>query len=289
VLVVAAQNAVDYQYLGVVSAGSTLFRQIGGSIGVAMFGAIFANRLAANLASVFPAGARLPASPNPAALKQLPPAAHAAYAAAITDALHPVFLTAAGAAAVAFLLTWLLPEVPLRTTTRAPDPGDGFHGARDDDALRELERSLSLLAGREQRWQLYRRLAIRAGIELAPPELWLLARLGERAPLTEIELAEQLRMDGRPVDDALEQLRLRSLVEMRDDGTIALTEPGRRDYERLVTAKCDGLRELLDGWNPEQHAELQQLVDTLGRDLVSEIPAPPVGLLAGIGASDPER
>jgi EmrB/QacA subfamily drug resistance transporter len=289
VLVVAAQNAVDYRYLGVVSAGSTLFRQIGGSIGVAIFGAIFANRLAVNLSTTFPAGTRLPASPNPAALKQLPPAAHAAYAAAITDALHPVFLTAAGAAAVAFLLTWFLPEVTLRTTTRAPDPGDGFHGARDDDSLRELERSLSLLAGREQRWQLYQRLAIRAGIELAPPELWLLARLGERAPVTEIELAERLRPDGRPLDYALRQLRLRSLVEIRDEGTIALTDVGRQDYERLVTAKCDGLRELLDGWNPEQHAELQQLVDRLGRDLVSEIPAPPKGQLAGIGPSDPER
>jgi EmrB/QacA subfamily drug resistance transporter len=34
VLVLAAQNAVDYEYLGVASSGSTLFRQIGGSIGV---------------------------------------------------------------------------------------------------------------------------------------------------------------------------------------------------------------------------------------------------------------
>jgi EmrB/QacA subfamily drug resistance transporter len=42
VLVLAAQNAVDYKYLGVASSGSTLFRQIGGSIGVAVFGAIFA-------------------------------------------------------------------------------------------------------------------------------------------------------------------------------------------------------------------------------------------------------
>jgi DNA-binding MarR family transcriptional regulator len=212
-----------------------------------------------------------------------------AYAAAITDALHPVFLTAAAAAGVAFLLTWLLPEIPLRTTTQAPDPGDGFHGARDDDALRELERSLSLLGGREQRWQLYQRLAIRAGIQLAPPELWLLARLGERSPLTEIELRERLRPDGQLVDDALEQLRQRTLVEIRGDGTIALTEPGHQDYERLVTAKCDRLRELLDGWNPEQHAELQRLVDALARDLVSEIPAPPEGQLVGIRASDPER
>jgi EmrB/QacA subfamily drug resistance transporter len=272
VLVLAVQNSVDYADLGVATSGSTLFRQIGGSIGVAVFGAIFANRLAANLAATFPAGVRLPASPNPAALKQLPPAAHAAYASAITDALDPVFLAASGAAVLAFLLSWLLPEITLRTTTQAPDPGEGLHGARDDHALRELERSLSLLAGREQRWHVYERLATRAGIELAPPELWLLARLGERAPLTEIELEEQLRPD-----DALEHLRQRSLVEARDDGTVALTEEGRQDYERLVKARCDGLRELLDGWNPDQHAELQQLVDELARDLVSQIPAPPEG------------
>ena len=49
VLVLAAQNAVDYKYLGVASSGSTLFRQIGGSIGVSVFGAIFANQLAGNL------------------------------------------------------------------------------------------------------------------------------------------------------------------------------------------------------------------------------------------------
>jgi EmrB/QacA subfamily drug resistance transporter len=273
VLVLAVQNAVDYSYLGVATSGSTLFRQIGGSIGVAVFGAIFANRLASELAAGLPPGAHAPAAPNPAALKQLPPAVHDVYAAAITQALRPVFLTAAAAAVVGFALTWLLREVPLRTTTEAPDPGRGFHGARDDNALRELERSLSLLAGREQRWQLYERLAIRAGIELPPPELWLLARLGEREPLSGAELTE-LWSDGQPIDDALGRLRERSLVDDRNDGRIALTEQGREDYERLVAAKCSRLHELLDGWNPEQHAELQQLVDTLGRDLVGQIPVP---------------
>ena len=33
VLVLAAQNAVDYRLLGVAPSGSTLFRQVGGSIG----------------------------------------------------------------------------------------------------------------------------------------------------------------------------------------------------------------------------------------------------------------
>jgi predicted MFS family arabinose efflux permease len=130
VLVLAAQNAVDYTYLGVASSGSILFRQIGGSIGVSIFGAIFANRLASKLAAAIPSGARVPAAPNPTALERLPPTLHHAYAVAIAEALRPVFLTAAGTAVLGFLLTWLLREVPLKATSRAPDPGDGFHVAR---------------------------------------------------------------------------------------------------------------------------------------------------------------
>jgi EmrB/QacA subfamily drug resistance transporter len=265
VLVLAAQNAVDYKYLGVASSGSTLFRQVGGSIGVSLFGAIFANRLAHDLARTIPAGARVPATADPAALKRLPPALHHAYATAITEALHPVFLTAAGIAALGFLLSWLLREVPLKATAEAPDLGDGFHPARDADGLRELERALSLLAAREHRWELYERLAGRASLDLGPPELWLLARLGEHRPLD----ADESRIAA-----ALEQLRTRELVQTDEDGAITLTAAGREGYERLVAARCAGLRELLDGWDPEQHRELEQLVDRLARDLVGEIPTP---------------
>src|SRR6185312_1769492 len=56
VLVLAAQNAVPFEMLGVATSGSTLFRQVGGSIGVSLFGAIFANRLATELAARLPRG-----------------------------------------------------------------------------------------------------------------------------------------------------------------------------------------------------------------------------------------
>jgi EmrB/QacA subfamily drug resistance transporter len=275
VLVLAAQNAVDYKYLGVATSGSTLFRQVGGSIGVAGFGAIFANRLAANLAERLPPGSHVPASPNPVAIKHLPPAVHAAYAAAITAALHPVFLAAAGAAVVAFLLTWLLREVPLRATTEAPNVGEGFHGARDDNALRELERALSLLAGREERWHMYQGLAAGAQLELEPPELWTLARLGERPALTEPELVEELQVDPRPLNDALAGLRRRSLLASGTDGEVALTTEGQGAYQRLVDVRSARLNELLTGWQPEQEAELREMVDRLSRDLVSAMPRPP--------------
>ncbi len=45
VLVVAVQNAVSYEDLGVATSGATFFRMIGGSFGTAVFGAIYANVL----------------------------------------------------------------------------------------------------------------------------------------------------------------------------------------------------------------------------------------------------
>jgi len=139
--------------------------------------------------------------------------------------------------------------------------------------------ALSLLAGREHRWELYQRLAARAGVDLPPPQLWLLARLGVRPPTTEPRLLQQLPVDPGPVAGRLEQLRVRSLVRIQDD-LIVLTESGRDDYERLVAARCAGLREHLAGWDPDQHPDLRRLIDELGRDLVSQMPSPtPIGEL----------
>ena len=47
----------------------------------------------------------------------MPPAVHNAYIQAFSAALHPVFIVAAAISAVAFGLTWMLREIPLRKTT----------------------------------------------------------------------------------------------------------------------------------------------------------------------------
>jgi EmrB/QacA subfamily drug resistance transporter len=124
VLVVAAQNAVDYRLLGVVTSASTLARSVGGSIGVSVFGAIFANRLAHELAASLPAGVHAPAHGSPAVVQHLPPALHAAYIAAYAAALHPVFLAAAAVMLGAFGLSWRLRDVPLRETAGSPGIGE---------------------------------------------------------------------------------------------------------------------------------------------------------------------
>ena len=134
VLVLAAQNAVDPRMMGVATSGSTLFRQIGGSIGVAVFGTIFANRVHVELLSRLPKGTHVPAAINPQGIRHLPAAAHTAFVDAFAAALHPVFLTATGISLVAFALTWLLREVPLRTQAHA---GDAIPPLRDEDTAVE--------------------------------------------------------------------------------------------------------------------------------------------------------
>ena len=185
-----------------------------------------------------------------------------------------MFLAAAGLSLVAFALTWLLREIPLKTTANAPDHSAGLRGARAEDSLEELERALSVLGQRDQRWENYSRLASRARVELDPPELWLLARLGEGSPKTERELVAKMKASAAQIDDTLNELVRRSLARRATTGVITLTSDGQQDYQRLVTARCAGLRELLAGWDPDEHPELKALIDRLGREFVNEMPTP---------------
>ena len=140
VTVIATQNAVAYKDLGAATSGVTYFRSMGGSFGTTVFGSIFSSRLTATLA-LYLGGMALPAGVSsetlsPDALTRLPPAAHDAVIHAYADALQTVFLVAAPVAAFAFLISWLLPELKLRKTVAASDPGQTFGMATDRDAAR---------------------------------------------------------------------------------------------------------------------------------------------------------
>lgn len=128
VLVVAAQNAVDPRLMGVATSGSSMFRQVGGSIGVAILGTIFTGRLDAELAGRLPPGTKLSETLTPSLAKSLPRPVHSVVVDAYARALHPVFITGALVALVAFGLTWLVKDIPLRTTARIsetlPTPAD---------------------------------------------------------------------------------------------------------------------------------------------------------------------
>ena len=118
VLVIIVQNGVPHSELGVATSGATFFRSIGGSFGTAIFGAIFSNVLVSNLATHLH-GVSLPhgfsaADATPALLSHLPAAVHAGFVAGYAESIQTVFLVAVPIAALAFLATWLIPQVELK-------------------------------------------------------------------------------------------------------------------------------------------------------------------------------
>jgi EmrB/QacA subfamily drug resistance transporter len=125
VLVVAVQNAVPYSRLGTATSAATFFRTIGGAFGVALFGAIFNNRLFAELSKYLPASelrhlAGHNIASNPAQLQALPPAIHAGYVQAFSHSLDTVFLIGVPFCVVACFLSLFLEEVPLRERADTP-------------------------------------------------------------------------------------------------------------------------------------------------------------------------
>jgi EmrB/QacA subfamily drug resistance transporter len=280
VLVLAAQNAVSYEYLGVATSGSTLFRSIGGAIGVSIFGAIFANRLDSHLADGLPAGATIPKGTNPEAVKHLPAAVKQVYLSAVTESLHPIFYAGAAISLVAFALTFLLREIPLRATSRVPDTRRGLGSAGDDDAYAEVQRALSTLAHRDNRWALYERLAVRAGIELDPPTLWLFCRLAARAPIARSVLVADHQIPEAHAAPLFANLEREGLAEETADGVLDLTSRGRAQYDQLIAARREGLAEYLAGYDPDTHPELRRMLDDLASDVLRVIPREPSPNLA---------
>jgi len=119
VLVLVVQNDVAPRDIGVATSTATFFRSVGGSFGVAIFGAIFASRLTDQLAKLphsvtaqLGSGVHL----QPEQAKHLPPLVHADFLNAFAHSLHSVFLFGMALAIIPAVLAWLLKEVPLRTT-----------------------------------------------------------------------------------------------------------------------------------------------------------------------------
>lgn len=122
VLVVAIQNAVPPRHLGAATSTSLFFRSMGGTIGVAVAGAVLNVRLGSTLADTLRGGARGLAA-GPAAVADLPAAVRDGVRVALADALTTVFLAAVPLLLVAFVLSWMLRELPLRTVATAAPRG----------------------------------------------------------------------------------------------------------------------------------------------------------------------
>jgi EmrB/QacA subfamily drug resistance transporter len=132
--VIALQNAVPRAELGVATASIQFFRSIGGTFAVAAYGTILTSRLRTELPRQLGSAAR---QISPERLLQQPALAHRLPAhevegvrVALADSLHSVFLAAVPLMALAFVVSLLLRQIPLRTTAHVeasarPDEAGG--------------------------------------------------------------------------------------------------------------------------------------------------------------------
>ncbi|WP_413752353.1 MFS transporter [Streptomyces sp. R-74717] len=115
VLVLAVQNSVEPADLGAATSANNYFRQIGGSVGAAVFGTLFAGRLADALAVRLPSGADLPdpESITPQLVHAMEPALRDSYIQAYADAMPRIFLYLVPVLALGLFFAFFLKEKPL--------------------------------------------------------------------------------------------------------------------------------------------------------------------------------
>jgi len=144
VLVLAAQNAVDRQDIGVATSTATFMRQMGGTFGVAIFGSILVGTLSTNITAAFPGGPPAGIDPSritgtPVTIAQLPPAVKDPVINSFVDAIQTTFMWAVPVLVVAFILSLFLKELKLQgredvivPVEGRPDEGQAVEGQFDE-------------------------------------------------------------------------------------------------------------------------------------------------------------
>jgi EmrB/QacA subfamily drug resistance transporter len=130
-IVIALQNSVDFQDMGIATSSNTFFRSLGGAFGTAIFGTIFSNRVAyylqdniAALQSTDPQSlkefdpAKLEViTTNTSVISTLPPVIRDTVLHSFAQTFHVVFLAAAPVTFIGFVLAFFLKEKPLQSST----------------------------------------------------------------------------------------------------------------------------------------------------------------------------
>jgi len=131
-----AQNSVELKDMGVATSARMFFQQMGGSLGVAAFGAVFASRLNSFMDSATPAGSsgtlHVSGSFDPAQVASLPPAVQQVVFDAVSHGVQAVFWAVLPASILVFLLALFIKEVPLRGRAT---PGEEAAPAPEAEAL----------------------------------------------------------------------------------------------------------------------------------------------------------
>jgi EmrB/QacA subfamily drug resistance transporter len=135
VVVLIVQNSVPATQVGTATSTNNYFREVGSSLGVAVFGALFTSNLTSKLTSVFAAAGATSgqasssaATLDPSALNKLPHGIHTQIVTAYADSLAPVFWYLVPLLGIAFVLSLFLKEVPLSDVAGMVARGEAISG-----------------------------------------------------------------------------------------------------------------------------------------------------------------
>jgi DNA-binding MarR family transcriptional regulator len=158
----------------------------------------------------------------------------------------------------------------LRNSASAADLGDAVPAVPSQrSSAQEVERVLTRLSATDLRRLGYARLARAAALDLTGGATWILTRLGRQGATPGPELARQAGVtleEGHPV---AQQLVDKGLIT-RTDGVLALTPDGQRTADKLYTVQREWLCKQLEGWSPEQQAELDPVLTKLSHALLGD-------------------
>jgi len=240
VLTIIVQNTVEYRDLGVATSGVTFFRTMGSSFGAAVFGTLYANQLAPNLAKAIAVTGADPAQvTTPSAVANLPPAQHAAVVAAYADTLQHVFASGIPVAVLAFVVALFLKQVPMRGLTRpgASELGPGFAIPDQRSAQEQLEGQVVRIL-RTRLPEAADRLLRSSKAGLDGVQVWTLRQIAiqqihEHGPADPYDIAAAHRVPMALIRPAIDDCLARGLV-VEADARVELSEQGRAQFRAFV-------------------------------------------------------
>jgi EmrB/QacA subfamily drug resistance transporter len=150
VVVLVVQNAVPADQLGAATSTNNYFREVGASLGTAVFGTLFTTRLSERLTDVFlssgadaGSAAEATATIDPAKMAQLPDSLQDGIVNAYADALAPVFWYLIPFIVIAFVLALFLKQIPLQDQSGMVARGEAIAGDEAERLEREMHEATS--------------------------------------------------------------------------------------------------------------------------------------------------
>lgn len=135
IIVLVIQNSVAPELVGTATSTNNYFREIGASVGTALFGSIFTSRLADKVGEAMSqapggaaAGGASTDSLTPESVASLPGPIHDLVVNAYADALAPSFWYMVPVFLVAFVLAWFLPQLKLSDVAGMVARGEAVYG-----------------------------------------------------------------------------------------------------------------------------------------------------------------